>query len=465
MSPLSFRWRLLLPTLIVGGLVAAALVAMVHARTQAQLLRSLQHALSSKAEEVQSVLAATHERVELASFVELEITYRNSPYEYFYELSDEQGRPLLRSRNLSSPLAAEADGPAADFSVVPHPGLGAERVLVHRQRLPEELAYAGVTGPVLCVAVCLAPYEAALRSELWTCLVAAVLSLSFLALALWLVIAHSLRSVSAITRHASAITSSNLRERLPQNGSGDELDRLAGVLNMLFAGLERSLRQMEDFTSDAAHQLRTPLTRIRGELDLLLSGPHSMAVDDVARLEEARGELERLGHTCGRLLLLARLDRGALEDELRREELDLAELAGELVEQMVPLALDKGVQLSLANGERLPIRCSRALLSEALLNLLDNAIRHTPCGGRVDVVLARARGRVLLSVRDGGPGVPVGERERLFGRFARGVGSTGTPGTGLGLAIVRGIARAHRGDVRLDPAHDGGACFELSLPA
>ncbi len=467
MSRASFRWRVMTPTLLLASLVAAALVALVHVRGREQQRRALENSLGTKIEEVVSILAAGDGRVELASFLELETSYRCSPYEYFYELTSAEGRPLLCSQNLAaaarSGLACPGQ-PPAPAAVQPHPSDESEDMLVRSQRLAPELRFAGEAGPIVRVGVCLEPLQSALHTDLVHSLIAAVLSLAVLALALWIVIGRSLRSVSDIARHASAISSSNLRERLPRSGCGDELDRLAAVLNEQFAGLERALAQMEAFTSDAAHQLRTPLTRIRGELDLVLAHAPELAAETRARLEDTRDELERLVRTCARLLLLARLDRGALQEELRANELDLTSLVQELVEQVAPLGTEKGVRVEFRATGALRLRCCQALLAEALLNLLDNAIRCTPSGGRVVVALKRTNGVARISVSDTGPGVPEDEREMIFRRFYRGASGKGE-GTGLGLAIVRGIARAHGGEVTLHSLAGSGATFQMSLPA
>lgn len=463
----SFRWRVLAPTLCLAVAVAAALVALVHLRSDSQRRRTLENALATKTEEVQSVLAAGDARLELASFLDLETCYANSPYEYFFELLDAGGRPLVRSGNLAGGSLGppQEPGAAVRLEARPHPLRPEESVLVRSQRLPPDVAYAGEPAPIVRVAVCLAPLALAARVDLWNNVLAALLSLGVLAGVLWFVVGRSLRSVSAITRHAAAISSSNLRERLPQNGSGDELDRLAGVLNELFAGLERSLAQMEAFTSDAAHQLRTPLTRIRGELDLVLAGADELPASARDSLEAARTELERLAETCARLLLLARLDRGALAQELCADQFDLAALAQELVEQVAPLAAEKDLRVTLSAAGQAPLRGSRALLAEALLNLLDNAIRCTPAGGRIEVAVHVEGRDVLALVRDTGPGIAAAERELVFRRFYRGQSGSESAGTGLGLAIVRGIARAHGGEAELCPSDGRGAHFALRLPA
>jgi len=222
---------------------------------------------------------------------------------------------------------------------------------------------------------------------------------------------------------------------------------------------------MADFVADAAHQLSSPLTRIRGELDLVLGQAGALDGATRASLERIQDELEAHLHTCTRLLLLAQLDGGVLGDALRTE-VDLLEVLHELVEQLTPLARERALRLQLLKGEPVAgVRGCRALLVEALLNLLDNAIRYTPPGGHVDVALQGQAGQVAVWVRDSGPGIPVQERALVFRRFYRGTCSRGETGTGLGLAIARGIARAHGGDVQLCPSTWGGALFQLRLPA
>jgi signal transduction histidine kinase len=223
---------------------------------------------------------------------------------------------------------------------------------------------------------------------------------------------------------------------------------------------------MEQFSSDAAHQLRTPLTRIRGELDLVLredgSGPSR------SQLEKVQEELEGMSRLCGRLLLLARLDQQAGSPGLCDERVDMQELAGEVIEQMTPVAQDRGVALRRGGAGTALVRGNRPLLVEALLNLVDNAVRFTPAGGLVTVSTG-TNGEVQLSVEDGGPGIPPEERERVFQRFYRlpraQPQAGGDDGNGLGLAIVMGIAQAHGGRVEIAGTPRGGSIFRLVFPA
>ena len=182
------------------------------------------------------------------------------------------------------------------------------------------------------------------------------------------------------------------------------------------------------------------------------------------QLERIQEDLERLSRLCGRLLLLAWLDRQARDASLFDERVDLEAVVSDLVEEMAPLACDRGVSLRRDTTSAAPVRGSQPLLVEALLNLLDNAIRYTPKGGSVAVSIDVNGGAVRVSVAGGGPGIPPAERERIFEPPRSPAGGT-DDGSGLGLAIVRGIARAHGGGVELDEAPGGGSIFRLVLPA
>jgi signal transduction histidine kinase len=319
---------------------------------------------------------------------------------------------------------------------------------------------------VIQTAVSLDPFEAAVRRNALETLLVGATSLAAVFGLLWFVTTRALQPVSSMARKASEITATNVRERLPLTGRGDELDVLARTLNDMLGRLAGSLRQMEQFASGAAHQLRTPLTRIRGELDLVLRGELSGPVRD--QLERAQEDLERLTRVCGRLLLLARLDQQAAEASILDERTDLAEVASDLVEYMRPAAEERSIALRLCGRSAAEVRGSRPLLAEAVLNLLDNALRYTPEGGTVTVSTESRDGSVSVSVEDTGPGVPPDERERIFQpfqRLARNPAGSTDGGSGLGLAIVTGIARAHRGAVDLEGPPGGGSRFRLVFPA
>jgi two-component system OmpR family sensor kinase len=471
---LSLRWRLVLFSWSLAFGTALVLAVLFSLHSERHLLRQLEKTLETKCDEVITVLENDGSLRSLADLLLIETKYRFTPYTYFYEIRDGQGRTLVKSENLGDlalPLPAEwtggGVGRALHLQTEPHPiSPGAERIRVRSERVDVARPGGEPATVVIQTAVSLGPFEAAVRQALREALLVAAGSLAGVFFLLWFVTTRSLMPVSAMTRKASEITATNLRERLPLTGHADELDQLANVLNGMLDRLGRSLQLMERFSSDAAHQLRTPLTRIRGELDLILRS--HVADPPRGQLERVQEELERLSRLCGRLLLLARLDQQAADTTLFGEQVDLEEVVAELLEQVAPLAQDRGVGLRQRTTSPLRVRGSRPLLVEALLNLLDNAILSTPQGGAVAVSVDVQDGVVRLSVEDTGPGIPPEERERIFQpfyRIPRISGGATDDGLGLGLAIVKGIAQAHGGRIELGEAPGGGSVFRIVLPA
>lgn len=470
---ISLRWRLTLFSWSLAFGIALVLTVLLHLRTQRQYLQALEKTLESRCDEVITVLESRNPHPTIEELFVIETRTRLSPSTYFYNIRDLQGRTVFRSENLGGadlplpPHWRPGDTAAAiEFRTEPHPiSPAVDRIRLRSERV--RVAPAGREAATVAIqtAVSLAPHETAVRGTLRDALIVAAGGLAGVFFLLWFVTARSLRPVTAMTRKASQITATNLRERLPLAGRGDELDELARVLNDMLDRLGASLRQMEQFSSDAAHQLRTPLTRIRGELDLILRSD----VSDPARgqLERIHEEIERMSRLCGRLLLLARLDQQAGGAGLCDERVDLDELVSEVLEQVTPLAQDREVDMRRGTTAMARVRGSRPLLVEALLNLLDNAIRSTPAGGCVAVSTSADGAAVRLSVEDSGPGIPPAERERVFQRFyrlARSSAGATDEGNGLGLAIVMGIAQAHGGRVEVTEAPEGGSIFCLTLP-
>jgi len=470
---LSIRWRLILSTFALVLAIACGLIAILHARTHDHLLGQLGKTLERRCDEVRSVLRAEGSPLTFDTLFTIETNYRFPPYTYFYQIADRSGRVLARSHNLRDnslpvpPSLIAAGGPAGVLvEDVPYPAHGrhGEVVRLRSERIPSVTAPWGRGPLVLQVAVSLRPLQAAMHRGLVHAVLYAAGSLALVLVLLWSVITRALRPVAHMTKRASTITAANLRERLPRSGTGDELDQLAGVLNEMLDRLRQSWQQMEQFTSDAAHQIRTPLTRILLELDVALRNGIPAGLRE--HLEGIQGEVERLTHTCGRLLLLARLDHDARDRQLFGDRVRLDEVACELVEQMTPLARERAVALTLGRLARAEVCGSRQLIVEAVLNLLHNAIRFAGEGGRVEVSLGASSGGVTLAVQDSGPGIPRDEQEHIFRRFyrvQRPAGDAGE-GTGLGLAIVQAIARAHGGTVEVVSSAGSGSCFRLTVP-
>jgi two-component system, OmpR family, sensor kinase len=471
---ISLRWRLILYAWFLALATALGLSVPVYLAAERKLLDEFGTTLQRKCDEVVTVLEAEERWLALDEFLRSETEYRSAIHTYYYQIRDETGATLARSRNLGAaelPLPATSAASAADGSTdirtEAHPlSPEAGKVLVRSERIRVALPRREPAPLLIQVAISLGPFHAAMHEDLLETLAVAGASLAVVFILLWFVTGRALQPVSAMSSKASEITAMSQRERLPVTGKGDELDRLASVLNDMLDRLGASLRQMEQFASGAAHQLRTPITRIRGELELLLR--EELPDPTRRQLERVQEELERLTRTCGRLLLLARLDQQAAQASLLEERTQLAEVAANLLDYMGPVAQERKITLRKGRTTAVSVRGSRHLLSEAILNLLDNAVRYTPEGGTVTVSTELVGDAVRLSVEDSGPGVPPEERERIFApfyRIPRAAGGESDTGSGLGLAIVTAIARAHRGSVELAQAPAGGSVFCMVLPA
>jgi signal transduction histidine kinase len=261
-----------------------------------------------------------------------------------------------------------------------------------------------------------------------------------------------LRRVEAVNRTSASIIQGDYSERVPVTGSGDEFDQLAANLNAMLDQIERLMLGMRQVTDNIAHDLRTPLSRLRARLEVtLLERP------DVTRYAEALAdtiaEADRLLGTFNALLSIAEAEAGARREGMAVVELD--EIARSVAELYEPVAEEQGLELGVDLRSPLKVRGDRHLLSQAIANLVDNALKYTP-EGRVDLRLRRAAGeggradQVVLEVADTGPGVPPDRREHVFDRFVRLEHSRSTPGNGLGLSLVRAVARLHGGEVRLE---------------
>ena len=254
-----------------------------------------------------------------------------------------------------------------------------------------------------------------------------------------------LRRVEQVNRTSERVMAGNLSDRVPLDGTSDEFDQLAANLNRMLDQIERLMTAMREVTDDVAHDLKTPLSRLRVRLELALLGP----VDGSSQTEAIRSaidEADRLLATFNALLSIAELESGTRRDE--SEALDLSEVARSAAELYEPVAEEKGFLLSLATEPGVRIRGSRHLLSQALANLLDNALKYAG-GGEIQIRVLRGEDRAALEVTDRGHGIPEDERETVFDRFVRLERSRSTPGNGLGLSLVRAIMRRHRGTVEL----------------
>lgn len=261
-----------------------------------------------------------------------------------------------------------------------------------------------------------------------------------------------LRRVEAVNRTSASIIQGDFSERVPVTGSGDEFDQLAANLNAMLDQIERLMAGMRQVTDNIAHDLRTPLSRLRARLEVtLLERPDTNRYAEA--LAETIAEADHLLGTFNALLSIAEAEAGARRDTMAEVELD--EIARSVADLYEPVAEEKGLKLVLDIASPAPVRGDRHLLSQAIANLLDNALKYTPEGEVRLIVRHTDDAHVQLEIADTGPGVPAAHHQHVFDRFFRLENSRSTPGNGLGLSLVRAVAKLHGGDVHLEDNRPG----------
>jgi heavy metal sensor kinase len=266
-----------------------------------------------------------------------------------------------------------------------------------------------------------------------------------------------------MTTSAQRISAAHLNERLDESGTGDELDQLAHTLNAMLSRLDDAFRQIRQFSADASHELQTPLTILKGELEVALRTPRSADVYQQT-MRSALEEIDRIAALVDGLMLLARADAGVLR--MDQQPVELHQLVQEIYDQTQILATHKQIDLELDPIELIAIQGDPERLRRLLLNLTNNAIKYTPSGGRVTLSLQRCHGCAVLRVADTGIGLSPDEQERVFQRFYRSDNARAhdAEGSGLGLCIARSIADAHGGTIELDSTPGVGSTFNVCLP-
>jgi signal transduction histidine kinase len=283
-----------------------------------------------------------------------------------------------------------------------------------------------------------------------------------------LVARRVLARIDAMTGTAQRIMAGDLSERLPVGRSGDELDRLAGNLNAMLERIEALMRGLKEVSDNIAHDLKTPLTRLRNRAEEALAKSGDEA-NYRAALEQTLDESDALIRTFNALLMIARAESGQARDNMT--DFDAADVARDIQELYEPLAEEDGLKLS-AEAVTAPLRGNRELVSQALANLVENAVKYgkpadgvAKTDGAADIVIrSQEQGdRVLLSVADRGAGIPEADRSRAIERFIRLEASRTLPGSGLGLSLASAVATLHGGELRLSDNHPG-LCATLVLP-
>jgi two-component system, OmpR family, sensor kinase len=269
----------------------------------------------------------------------------------------------------------------------------------------------------------------------------------------WVIAGRVLQPLRLLRDTARSITESDLTQRIPVEGD-DELADMARTFNEMLDRLEEAFASQKSFISDAGHELRTPITIIRGHLDVMGDDPDERR----ETLDLVRDELDRMSRLVNDLLLLAKASR---PDFLQPETVDLDDLTRELFAKASALAQRDWRLSSVGHGR---IVADRQRVTQAVMNLSQNAVTHTLAGDAVELGSELRNGRVRLWVKDTGPGVPPHEQARIFERFVRLDRAPAGEGAGLGLAITRAVAEAHGGRVELDSRPGSGARFTVIIP-
>ena len=276
----------------------------------------------------------------------------------------------------------------------------------------------------------------------------------------WRIARRMLAPLQAIARTAERIHEGRLDERIRGDFGDDELGLLAVTLNEAFDRYREALDRLNRFSSDASHQLRTPLTAIRSTGEVALQKPRTDAEyrESIGSMLE---DVARLSRIVEQLLALARLDAGSLRG--RFERVDLHTTIERVSRNFEPLWDAKALRVVRTGGPGLDVMGDADLLEQVVANLIDNATRHTPAGGDIRIQAERDGAWITLTLADTGPGIAPEHRLEIFDRFRTAPGHV-SPGAGLGLAIVADIVAVHRGAVRVDAASCGGASFQIRLP-
>ena len=270
-----------------------------------------------------------------------------------------------------------------------------------------------------------------------------------------------LRPITDMAQRAARIAPNGL-EDLGQTARTDELGQLADAFNGLVARLRATLQTQRQFMADASHELRTPVSVVRATADVMLSRDHRDEAEYREAMAIVGGQTRRLSRLVDDMLVLARADAGGYP--LRPVDLYLDEVVAECRRAVDVLATERGVTIRSGASPDIPFRGDEDLLRRLVLNVLQNAVQHTPAGGSVGVDIRRETEAVRIRVTDEGPGIPADDQVRIFDRFVQLDAARRGQGAGLGLPIARWIAEAHRGTLVLEYSGPAGSTFCLSLP-
>lgn len=448
-GPRSLRARL---TLVFTG-VAATVVLVAAAGMMVLIEHTVWDPLDAMMEEEAETLATIHD---LGSFDELNravvsVGSERDVGEKFIRVTAAGGRVLAESGKVPAAVASlppPATG-GAPGTTIGGPG---DRYRVVWFALPD--------GGWTEVGVAVDAQVQTLRRARLAIGATAVGLLALFALLAWKVTTRATAELERLAAELETLEAGSLDRRLTPRRTS-EVDRLVHVLNRLLARLESAMAHLRRFTADAAHELRTPIAALRARLEVAIGRTQSSEVSRDGLLD-ALEQTERLGQLAEDLLTLSAVEAGAGGAGEQTSLVRLDELVHEVGEFLEPVAQEQGRRFACRVEHPLAVRGAPDLLKRLLLNLVDNAFRHTPPAAAVDLCVHARDGLVTLEVRDQGPGIPPAELALVFERFRRGRG--GGAGTGLGLALCREIAVRHGGQIGVESTPGVGTTFTVTLP-
>ena len=283
----------------------------------------------------------------------------------------------------------------------------------------------------------------------------------FSAVSGWLLIRKTLSGVKTITRTAQNITGKSLEARVAQTGNKDELDHLAATFNAMLDRIEELVKSIREMSDNIAHDLKTPIARIRGFAELSLIQEENLE-DFRAMASNTIEESDRLLDMINTMLVISKAEAGEGEFDFKKTNLSL--MIKDACDLFAPLAEDKNIRFDTTIEEQIFIVADTKMLQRAFSNLLDNAIKYTLENGTINVIVFKDNNCITIRIEDTGIGIEKKYLEKIFQRFYRAESSRTSEGTGLGLSFARTIVRQHKGDIIVNSFPGRGSVFEMTLP-